>query len=178
MARPLNFPMTAAVALSLAACLSLPATLGGCAERQKKATIKDLKNTSEGFVRRMRWGDYKGMTKYMVPEQRLPYVKGILERGEDDTLKILDCEMEHVHYVPPGDEAIVLAKISWYRLPSVTALSEVATFHLEDRDGEWLVSEVENGPLPFKKVEKSEEGKESPEVQAEKKKVAESFDHL
>lgn len=127
-----------------------------CAGRQKTASAKELRDTSESFARRLRWGDFKGMAQYIVPEQRLAYVKGILERGDDETLKILDFEMEHVQYLPDR-QAVVLARISWYRLPSVTAQSEVAAISFEDRDGRWLVNAVENGPLPFEKIQRPKE---------------------
>lgn len=148
--------------------------VSGCAERQKKATVKELRDTSESFARHLRWGDYRGMAKFIIPEERLPYVKGILDRGEDETLKVLDFELEHVHYVPPGDNAIILSRISWYRLPSVTAKSEVVTLHFKDCDGEWLVKAIENGPLPFGKPG----GNSSKETDSSEEAVHESFNHL
>ena len=161
--------------LGAAALHSLFAVGGGigCAERQKRATVKELRDTSESFARHFRWGDYRGMAKFIVPEERLSYIKGILDRGEDETLKIVDFELEHVHYVPPGDHAIILSRISWYRLPSVTAKSEVVTIHFKDTEGEWLVKAIENGPLPFGRPEAdSEKKEESSEA------VHESFNHL
>ncbi|GEM_PF-1069663 len=127
-----------------------------CAGHQKTASAKELRDTSESFARRLRWGDFKGMAQFIVPEQRLSYVKGILDRGDDETLKILDFELEHVQYLPDR-QAIVLARVSWYRLPSVTAQSEVVSLVFEDRDGQWLVCAVENGPLPFEKIPRPKE---------------------
>lgn len=117
-----------------------------CASTPKKANPRELRETAESFSRRLRWGDYKGMAQFLVPEQRLAYVKGILDRGDDEVLKVIDCELEHVQYVPDG--AIVLARVVWHRLPSVTAQSEIASIHFEDRDGLWLIGAVDDGPLP------------------------------
>ena len=63
--------------------------------------------------------------------------------------KVIDCELEHVQYVPDG--AVVLARVVWHRLPSVTAQSEVVSLHFEDAEGQWLIGAVEGGPLPVAK---------------------------
>ena len=143
----LSFCALAVVAWILAAA--------GCATTPKKASSRELRETTEAFSRRLRWGDFKGMAQFIVPEQRLAYVKGILERGDDETLKVIDYELEHVQYLPEG-AAIVLARVSWHRLPSVTTQSEVVSIHFEDRDGVWLIGEVEDGPLPFARVPRPE----------------------
>lgn len=125
-----------------------------CASTPKKANPRDLREASESFSRRLRWGDYKGISQFLVPEQRLNYVKGILDRGDDEVLKVIDCELEHVQYHPDG--AIVLARVVWHRLPSVTAQSEIVSIHFEDRDGLWLIGAIDDGPLPLARIQRPE----------------------
>ena len=135
---------------SLSFCLLLCALWTTArATTPKKANPRELRDTSESFARRLRWGDYKGMAQFLRPEARLAFVKGVLDRGDDELLKVIDCELEHVQYLEDG--AVVLARVVWHRLPSVTAQSEVVSLHFEDAEGQWLIGAVEGGPLPVAK---------------------------
>lgn len=143
--------------LGAGAVLLIAAGLGCLHPPKPKADISDLQGSAENFHRLIRWGDLKGASRYLVPEQRIDYLRGIIDRGEEDLLKVLDYELEDVQYVQ--DAAVLVSKVTWNRLPSVTARSEAMVTTWEDRDGVWLIAAIEGGPLPL-------ERKPRPEVDA------------
>jgi hypothetical protein len=135
--------------LWLGAGVLVVAALGCLHTPKPKADIRDLQSSAENFHRLIRWGDLKGASRYLVPEQRIDYVKGIIDRGEEDALKVLDYELEDVQYAP--ESAVLVSKITWNRLPSVTARSEAMLTTWEDREGVWLIAEIVGGPLPLER---------------------------
>ncbi len=133
----------------LFACLFAAA----CARNQKvKAPDIDLMRTSlESWHRYIRWGDFRSAQKFIAPERRFEFLKAVLENKDDENLKINEYELEDAQLV--GSTAMALSKVTWHRLPSVTAKTDVVVTHWEYREGVWFIVGIENGPLPMEKKE-------------------------
>ncbi len=129
--------------------LALPLFLlcAGCSHAQKaKGGVDGLKAAAERFHQLVRWGDLRSALQLVTPEQRLEALKDVLDRKDDDNLKVLDYELEDARI--DGSRAMVLSKISWQRLPSMSVKTDAVTFEFIDRDGVWYIDSIEGGPLP------------------------------
>jgi len=133
-------------ALALASLL----LCAGCAHgRKSKGGVDGLKAAAERFHQLARWGDLRSAFQLVTPEQRLKALKEALDRKDDDNLKVLDYELEDAQV--DGARATVLSKITWQRLPSVSAKTDAVTFEFVDREGVWFIDGIEGGPLPLAK---------------------------
>lgn len=130
------------------------ALLPGCLhEQKKKADAAALREATETFHKLARWSDLKSTARYLAPELRLDFLKAVIDRNDEETLKITDYELEEAQI---GEKrATILSKISWYRLPSVTTKTEAMALAWEDREGVWVVTAIEGGPFPIEAKPKS-----------------------
>jgi hypothetical protein len=135
------FARTAVAALAFA-------LLPGCLHAQKKkADVEALREATETFHKLARWSDLKSTARFLAPELRIDFLKAVIDRNDDETLKITDYELEDAQI--GEDTATVLSKITWHRLPSVTTKTEAMALVWEDREGVWVVTAIEGGPFPI-----------------------------
>jgi len=120
---------------------------GGCSHYKPRATADALKRTAETFHRQLRWGDLRGSAQLLATERRMEFLKGVLDRKDDDNLKVTDYDLEEA--LADAGKASVLSKITWHRLPSVVMESGAMTLQLEERDGAWAIVAIEGGPVPL-----------------------------
>jgi hypothetical protein len=114
-----------------------------------------LRFSAEEFHRFVRWGDMNGASRFLAPEQRLVFLKGVLDRRDEELLKVTDYELEDAQ-VSAG-KAVVLSKITWYRLPSVTTTTEAMVLNFEERNGAWAIVAISGGPVPLEPTAKDAE---------------------
>jgi hypothetical protein len=82
----------------------------------------------------------------------LALLKRALDDRDDDNLRVLDYELQDAQI--SGTRATVVSKMSWHRLPSITARSQGVTTVWESRDGVWFVVSIDGGPLPLEELTK------------------------
>lgn len=138
-------PLLGRVALGVA--LAGLWAFGGCIHQKPKAEVSALRDSTETFHKLARWGDVKAAARFVAPEQRLDFLREVINRNDEDNLKITDYELEDAQIGP--DAATILSKISWHRLPSVTTTTEAMALIWEDRDGVWVIAAIEGGPFPM-----------------------------
>lgn len=126
---------------------TLCALLAACAHSQKPSGLEGLKPIAEGFHRLARWKDYRGAASFIVPERRAAFERARANRDDDTNLSITDYELEDVVLLPDGRHALVLSRMSWTRLPSVSVNTDTVTSEFVWRDGTWLLARQERGPF-------------------------------
>ncbi|XXF79817.1 hypothetical protein P2318_08690 [Myxococcaceae bacterium GXIMD 01537] len=129
---------------SLALLLAL--ALAGCAHT-KKSALEDLKPVVDGFHQRIRWKDFRGAARAIVPERRDAFEKARRDLKDEDDLSVTDYEIEDVKVSPDGQRAQVISRIQWMRLPSVSAKTATVTSEFIYRDGAWMLERQLDGPF-------------------------------
>jgi hypothetical protein len=109
--------------------------------------MEGLKPTVEDFHKRIRWKDFRGAAKHIVPESREPFLRGRAEHQDDRDLSITDFEILEIALAPDGLRATVTTRLSWMRLPSASEQTATVTSDFVFRDGEWLLERMEGGPF-------------------------------
>ncbi len=133
---------------SLAFALASLLAAAGCAHSGSRSPgLSDLKSTAERYHRLLRWGDVRASLQIVAPELRAKALRSSVERKDDEDLKVIDYEM--VDAQVDGERAKVLSKITWHRLPSVTARTDAVSFELVARDGAWYIRSIDGGPVPL-----------------------------
>lgn len=129
---------------SLALLLAL--ALVGCAH-SPKSNLETLKPVVEGFHKSIRWRDYRGAAKVIVPERREHFEDARRELKDEEDLSITDYELEDVKLSEDGQRATVISRVQWMRLPSVSAKTATVTSEFVYRDGAWLLERQLGGPF-------------------------------
>lgn len=131
--------------------LLLVCFLAGCARGQKvkPPDLELLRSSVQSWHQYIRWGDFRGAQKFLAPERRFDFLKELLEREDDENLKINEFELEDAQLL--GRTATALSKITWHRLPSVVTKTDLVVTHWEYREGAWYIVGIENGPIPMEK---------------------------
>jgi hypothetical protein len=121
--------------------------LAACATLRNKPDVDELKPTIEAFHQRARWKDFRGAADLIVPERRTSYVKARMKTDDERDLFITDYELEDARISTEG-VAEVVTKLSWYRLPSVSAKTAVVSSVFVWREGKWWLESQDDGPFP------------------------------
>lgn len=129
---------------SLALLLAL--ALSGCAH-SKKSNLETLKPTVEGFHKSLRWKDFRGAARVIVPERRERFEDARRELKDEADLSITDYELEDVRVSEDGQRATVISRIQWMRLPSPSAKTATVKSEFVYRDGTWLLERQLGGPF-------------------------------
>src|SRR5437868_3482545 len=108
-----------------ALALALALALASCAHVPKSGGIETLKPAADTFHQRIRWRDYRGAAELLVPERREAFGKARAEKHDDKDLTISDYQLEDARLFGDGDRALVVSRISWVRLPSVSENSDL-----------------------------------------------------
>ena len=113
-----------------------------------------MKPAIETFHQRVRWKDFRGATELLVPERRAAFEKARKDQNDNRDLSITDYQLEDVRLVDDGMRAIVVSRISWVRLPSVSEHPDLVTSEFVFQFGAWQLARQDSGPF-------------APELQAE-----------
>ncbi|HVG61364.1 MAG TPA: hypothetical protein VNA24_22580 [Hyalangium sp.] len=128
--------------------LLLLALLGGaCAHTPKSTGLEGLRPVVEDFHQRIRWKDFRGAAKYLVPESREVFLRTRADRRDDRDLSITDFELLEVQLAPDGMRATVVTRIQWMRLPSPSEQTATVTSEYVFRDRAWLLERMDEGPF-------------------------------
>ncbi len=112
-----------------------------------RPTPAELKAGAERFDRQIQWSDLRGAALSLTPVTREQFLADIAKRNDENNLKITDIELEDAVIAADGNTATVGAKLTWYRLPSVTAKTERMVMHWEIRGPAWTLTRIDGGPL-------------------------------
>lgn len=129
---------------SLALLLAL--ALAGCAHSPKDK-LETLKPIVEGFHKSIRWKDFRGAARIIVPERRDRFEDARRELKDEDDLSVTDYELEDVKLSDDGLRATVISRVQWMRLPSASAKTATVTSEFVYRDGTWLLERQLGGPF-------------------------------
>ncbi len=128
-------------------CLLPLIALVACAHAPKSGGLETLKPAVETFHQRIRWRDYRGAAELLLPERREAFLKARAEQQDDKDLTITDYQLEDARLLGEGDRALVVARLSWMRLPSISEHSDLVTTELVFRDAAWWVARQDKGPF-------------------------------
>ena len=121
--------------------------LCGCAHGPKLGTAEEIRSAADSFHERIRWRDFRGAARLLIPERRERFEQALKARGDERDLSISDYELEQERISADGTVATVVSRISWTRLPSVTEKTELVTSEFIRADGVWLLSRQQGGPF-------------------------------
>lgn len=126
----------------------LLALLGGaCAHTPKSTGMEGLKPVVEDFYKRIRWKDFRGAARHLIPERREAFVRARSEQQDERDLSITDFEILEAVLEPDGMRATVTSRLQWMRLPSVSEQTATVTSDFVFRDGTWLLERMQDGPF-------------------------------
>lgn len=123
-------------------------TLGGaCAHTQKATNLESLRPTVRSFHERVRWKDFRGAARFVVPERREDFEKARRQREDDRDLSITDYEILEVVISEDALRATITSRIQWMRLPSASEKTSTVTSEFIFREGVWLLERQLDGPF-------------------------------
>ncbi len=134
--------------MRLFARILLLALLGGaCAHTPKSTGMEGLKPVVEQFNQRIRWKDFRGAARHIVPERREAFLKARRELQDDRDLSITDFEVLEVTEEPDRLRATVTTRFQWMRLPSATEQTATVTSEFVFQNGTWQLERMLDGPF-------------------------------
>ncbi|MHB8874761.1 MAG: hypothetical protein ACYC8T_13815 [Myxococcaceae bacterium] len=123
-----------------------PAVLAACAHVPRSGGLETLKPAIETFHQRIRWKDFRGASELVVAERRADFEKARHDLNDARDLSISDYQLEDVRLLDEGMRAIVVSRISWVRLPSVSEHTDLVTSEFVF-EGVWLLARQDLGPF-------------------------------
>lgn len=132
---------------SLVPLLLLTLLGGACAHTPKSTGMEGLKPVVEDFHKRIRWKDFRGAARHLIPERREAFVRARSELHDERDLSITDFEILEAVLEPDGMRATVTTRLQWMRLPSASEQTATVTSEFVFRDGTWLLERMLDGPF-------------------------------
>jgi hypothetical protein len=123
------------------------ALVAACAHSPPRGDASSLKKAAEAFHQRVRWKDLAGAIELLVPERRQPFEDGYRARRDEHDLSITDYELEDLRVAADGQSAVVVSRLSWMRLPSVSVETETVRSSYVFRHGAWWLEQQDRGPF-------------------------------
>jgi hypothetical protein len=109
--------------------------------------MEGLKPMVEDFNKRVRWKDFRGAARHLVPESREPFLQAREQLHDERDLSITDFEVLEMAVSPDGQRALVTTRLNWMRLPSASEQTATVTSEFVFRDGDWLLEKMKGGPF-------------------------------
>lgn len=131
----------------LAALAALSCLVLACAHVRQQADMTALTRASETFARFLRWGDLRGASQLIVHESGPAWLDAALDAKDDADLKVTDVEADDLQLKEGA--ATTISKVTWFRLPSVSAETGRMKVQWVARGGTWYVLAIDGGPLPL-----------------------------
>ncbi len=123
------------------------AACGACAHIKSSADLEGLRAAAETFHQRIRWKDFRGAAELIVPERRASFQAAREAQRDDRDLSITDYQLEDARLSADGSSAVVVSRLNWTRLPSLSEASELVSSEFVLRDGTWLIARQSGGPF-------------------------------
>ena len=133
-------------ALALFSSVLLTVLGGACSHGLFSPGPDQLRSASEDFEKSLRFQDYGGAAQFVVPARRSAFVAA--RRKEANDLTITDMEVIDVQMAPDGQKAIVLSRMRWVKLPSVTEVTGEVQARWEILNNGWLLVSLAGSPFP------------------------------
>ena len=125
--------------------LFLVALCGFACGRPRKPSLSELKPTAEKFYTSIRWKDFRGAAEYVVPQKQSAFIRARIAKNDDRDLYITEANLEDARIV--NSIATVIARLSWYRLPSTTVTQDVQEVRFVWEKNRWWVESIDTGPF-------------------------------
>lgn len=135
------------------------AVCSACAHIKRTADLESLKAAADTFHQRIRWRDFRGAAELIAPERRAAFQSARDALRDERDLSITDYQLEDVRLSADGSSAVVVSRVSWTRLPSLSEASQLVTSEFVLRDGAWLLAHQSGGPFAELSTGASEEHK-------------------
>ena len=125
------------------------ALLGACATLGPTPDSDDAaQDRAHLYFKTLRWEGPRASAALLAPELRREYLDRINAESLEKKIKITDFDVKELGHL--SKNAVTLgADLSWYLEPGVTVKHEEVTLHLEFRNGSWMVTGIDGGPLPI-----------------------------
>jgi hypothetical protein len=121
--------------------------LVACAHGPRGASPETLKHAAEELHQRARWRDWRGVAELVVPERRQAFLAARKRGNDERDLTLTDYDILDVRISDTRVRGIVVSRIAWVRLPSVTEQHEEVTSRFEFIQGTWYLDSQEGGPF-------------------------------
>ncbi len=105
--------MTIDLRRSLLPALLILWLLAGCGLAARPA--EDFLSASDDYLQRLRWQDYNGVARYLVPGERQPFLD---QWADQDDLRLTDVSLDSLEFSDQGRQARTRVTLEYYRLPS------------------------------------------------------------
>ncbi len=134
--------------MRLLARFLLLALLGvACAHTPKSTGLEGLRPIVEDFHKRVRWKDFRGAARHIIPERRETFLQARRELQDERDLSITDFEVLEVVLEPDGMRAIITTRFQWMRLPSASEQTATVTSEFVFLKGAWQLERMLDGPF-------------------------------
>ena len=118
-----------------------------CAHIKRAADLESLKAAADTFHERIRWRDFRGASELIAPERRAAFQAARDSQRDERDLSITDYQLEDARLSADGSTALVISRMSWMRLPSLSETTQLVTSEFVLRDGSWLLARQSGGPF-------------------------------
>jgi hypothetical protein len=119
----------------------------GCAHDARRDRGRQLESAVKQLHLLLRWKDFEGAARLMVPEKRERFAAAREEQGDDRDLTIADYEVLDASIDDQAESAVITSTISWMRLPSTSLVTERVRSRFVFQDGAWLLEQQDGGPF-------------------------------
>jgi len=106
----------------------------------------NLKTDSEDFEKALRFQDYAGASQLVVPARRQAFLAARRKEGSD--LEVTDMELIDVQMSADGKQALVLSRMRWVKLPSVSEVTAEVKESWVLVGNQWYLLSLAGGPFP------------------------------
>jgi len=94
----------------------------------------------------VRWKDFVGAGELVVPERRESFERARKANHDARDLSIMEYELEDIR-IQDRSRAVVVSRMSWMRLPSVSVTTDVVTSEFVAINGTWFLARQDAGPF-------------------------------
>jgi hypothetical protein len=129
------------------ATLLLLCVLVACAHSPRGASTETLKHAAEELHQRARWRDWRGVAELVSPERREAFLAARKRGNDERDLTLTDYDILDVRISDTRVRGLVISRIAWIRLPSVTEQHEEVSSRFEFMNGAWFLDSQEGGPF-------------------------------
>jgi hypothetical protein len=122
------------------------ALLAGCTHALFEASAAQLKTDAEDFEKALRFQDYNSAAQLVSSSHRQAFLAARRKEGTD--LTITDLEVIDVQMAQDGKHAVVMSRMRWVKLPSVSEVSAEVRETWEAVGASWQLTAFSGGPFP------------------------------
>ena len=126
--------------------LLLALLAGACSHALFEASAGQLKSDAGDFEKSLRFQDYGGAAQLLAPGKRQAFLAARRKEGTD--LTITDMEVIDVQMAADAKHAIVMSRMRWVKLPSVTEMTAEVHEGWEAVGTAWQLVALSGGPFP------------------------------